>query len=63
MTVSVRATNVYEETSLGIYEEEEDKGEDIEKEEDYPKTDSRVAIWGRYLGRHVRHQLSYGKCI
>ena len=60
---SVRSTNVYEEKSLGIFEEEEDEDEameDIENEAAYPKSDGRVAIWGRYLGRHVRHQLSYG---
>jgi hypothetical protein len=55
---SVRSTNVYEERSLGIFE---DKIEDIENEADYPATDSRVAIWGRYLGRHARRQLSFGK--
>jgi hypothetical protein len=54
---SVRSTNVYEERSLGIFEEEH---MDIENEADYPTTDSRVAIWGRYLRRHVRRQLSYG---
>ncbi|VDC01027.1 unnamed protein product [Peniophora sp. CBMAI 1063] len=62
IAMSVRATNVYEEKSLGIFEEEvdEDKAlEDIENEAAYPESDGRVAIWGRYLGRHVRHQLSY----
>lgn len=54
---SVRSTNVYEERSLGIFEEDD---LDIENEADYPKTDSRVAIWGRYLGRHMRRQLSFG---
>ncbi|KAH9983705.1 cation transport protein-domain-containing protein [Russula compacta] len=56
IAMSVRSTNVYEERSLGIFE---DKNEDIENEEDYPATDSRVAIWGRYLGRHARRQLSF----
>jgi hypothetical protein len=53
----VRTTNVYEERSLGIFEDEND---DIENEVDYPATDSRVAIWGRYLSRHTRQQLSFG---
>ena len=53
----MRSSNVYEERSLGIFEAEND---DIENEADYPATDSRVAIWGRYLGRHVRRQLSFG---
>jgi len=56
----VRSTNVYEERSLGIFEDEEDDS-DIENEEDYPVTDSRVAVWGRYLGRHARRQLSFGE--
>jgi hypothetical protein len=48
---------VYEERSLGIFEDEHD---DIENEADYPATDSRVAIWGRYLSRHTRRQLAFG---
>jgi hypothetical protein len=54
---SVRSTNVYEERSLGIFEQDNDN---TENEADYPESDSRVAIWGRYLGRHVRRQLSFG---
>ncbi|KAH8982179.1 cation transport protein-domain-containing protein [Lactarius hatsudake] len=56
IAMSVRSTNVYEERSLGIFEDEED---DIENEGDYPVTDSRVAVWGRYLARHTRRQLSF----
>ncbi|KAI0320948.1 cation transport protein-domain-containing protein [Amylostereum chailletii] len=63
VAMSVRATNVYEEKSLGIFEEEDDAEEDIEDEADYPETDSRVAIWGRYLGRHARRQLSFGLAL
>lgn len=54
---SVRSTNVYEERSLGIFEDENDDQENLA---DYPENDSRVAVWGRYLGRHVRRQLSFG---
>jgi len=54
---SVRSTNVYEERSLGISEDEND---DQENEADHPESDSGVAVWGRYLGRHVRRQLSFG---
>ena len=44
---------MYEETSLGIYEAEETAyGLD-----DSP--DSRVEIWGRYLWKHARRQLSF----
>ncbi|KZV62678.1 TrkH-domain-containing protein [Peniophora sp. CONT] len=62
ITMSVRATNVYEEKSLGIFKEEEEEDKlinDIENDAAYPESDGRVAIWGRYLGRHVRHQLSH----
>ncbi|KAI0026984.1 cation transporter, partial [Vararia minispora EC-137] len=58
IAMSVRATNVYEERSLGVFEED-DSETVIENDADYPENESRVAIWGRYLGRHVRHQLSY----
>ena len=58
----MRSTNVYEEKSLGIFEEETDSDEEIENEAYYPKEESRVAIWGRYLGRHARRQLSFGEC-
>ena len=57
---SVRSTNVYEEHSLGIFEDEND---DQENEADHPESDSGVAVWGRYLGRHVRRQLSFGTPI
>lgn len=44
---------MYEETSLGIYEAEEvTYGLD-----DSP--DSRVEIWGKYLWKHARRQLSF----
>jgi hypothetical protein len=58
--ISVRSTNVYEERSLGIFETESDN---IENEADYPETDVRTAIWGHYLGRHMRRQLSFGTSI
>ena len=56
---SVRATNVYEEQSLGVFSPEPD-ADALENDADYPAADGRVAIWGRYLGRHVRAQLSHG---
>ena len=56
----MRSTNVYEERSLGVFEEEVEDEEDIEDEKDYPETDSRVAIWGRYLARHAKRQLAFG---
>lgn len=55
MHVSVRATNVYEESSLGIYPEEESKEDEV-----VDLQDTRVAIWGKHFMRHVRRQLSFG---
>ncbi len=58
LRASVRATNVYEEKSLGVFDSEEDL---IEPENDEIRSvDRRVAIWGKYLMRHVRRQLSFG---
>ncbi|PSS34077.1 hypothetical protein PHLCEN_2v1871 [Hermanssonia centrifuga] len=56
IALSVRATNVYEENSLGIYRPDA-------REEDHQHmpdaTEKRVAIWGIYLMRHARKQLSF----
>ncbi|OBZ71203.1 Low-affinity potassium transport protein [Grifola frondosa] len=58
IAMSVRATNVYEEKSLGVYEEKDN--DDLEDESHWNSTnESRVAIWGKYLVRHVRRQLSF----
>jgi len=54
VAMSVRSTNVYEDQSLGVFASKIDPDA---AEEDM--TESRVAIWGRYLGRHVRSQLSH----
>ena len=47
----MRSTNVYEEKSLGIYEDEE--------EEEPSAEGTRVAVWGRYLAFHTRRQLAF----
>lgn len=57
--MSVRSTNVYEEKSLGVYDESDDE------DEDEPNANSlggggRVAVWGRYLAWHARRQLAFG---
>lgn len=57
---SVRSTNVYEEQSLGIFEEEEDNDEN---DESFQATGHRVTIWSRYLAMHARRQLSFGQFI
>ncbi|KAJ3551624.1 hypothetical protein NM688_g4595 [Phlebia brevispora] len=57
IAMSVRATNVYEEKSLGIFDSEEDLTEP-EDDKSNP-VERRVAIWGKYLMRHMRRQLSF----
>ncbi|EMD39626.1 hypothetical protein CERSUDRAFT_111935 [Gelatoporia subvermispora B] len=54
IAMGVRSTNVYEEKSLGIWHQGQD-----DQEEESPVGESRVAIWGKYLMRHVRIQLSF----
>lgn len=56
--MSIRSTNVYEEQSLGIFEapvHEDDEPEGLEK---LPSESERV---GRYVGWHLRRQLSIGQ--
>jgi hypothetical protein len=52
---SVRSTNVYEERSLGIYEDETSIDE-----ENVSLSGNRMSIWGNYLGMHARRQLAFG---
>jgi hypothetical protein len=52
--MSVRSTNVYEEKSLGIFEEVTD-----DKEEAPRAMDAKV--WSKYLAAHARRQLAFGK--
>ncbi|KAA1472124.1 TrkH-domain-containing protein [Dentipellis sp. KUC8613] len=59
LAMSIRATNVYEEKSLGVFNSEEQSEEDIENEADYVGMQSRVSIMGRYLRRHIRRQLAH----
>ncbi|TFY66085.1 hypothetical protein EVG20_g5004 [Dentipellis fragilis] len=59
LAMSIRATNVYEEKSLGVFNSEEQSEEDIENEADYAGLHSRVSIMGRYLRRHIRRQLAH----
>jgi len=58
IAMSVRSTNVYEEKSLGIYGKEDQNDED-DIDDPQRAAESRVAIWGRYLYRHLRRQLSF----
>jgi hypothetical protein len=52
---SVRSTNVYEEQSLGVFDEDE-----VEDDDDFQPTGPRVMVWSRYLAMHARKQLAFG---
>ncbi|TFY57734.1 hypothetical protein EVG20_g8425 [Dentipellis fragilis] len=56
IAMSVRSTNVYEEKSLGIYDDEdgEDAGEDK-----FSTSGGRITVWSRYLAMHARKQLAF----
>ncbi|KAF8740254.1 TrkH protein, partial [Rhizoctonia solani] len=54
IALSVRATNVYEEQSLGIY---------LDGDEEEPNNPSNAYSWGSYLAWHARRQLSFGQSI
>lgn len=58
IAMSVRSTNVYEERSLGLFEEEDDSddGEDAYQKD---AAESKVAGWTRYLAFHARRQLAF----
>ncbi|CUA74180.1 Low-affinity potassium transport protein [Saccharomyces cerevisiae S288c] [Rhizoctonia solani] len=53
IALSVRATNVYEERSLGVYLDDE------QADEEEPNKPSNVHAWGTYLAWHARRQLSF----
>ncbi|KAH9006185.1 cation transport protein-domain-containing protein [Lactarius hatsudake] len=50
----VRSTNVYEERSLGIYED----GSSVD-EEGIRLSGDRMTVWGNYLATHARKQLAF----
>ena len=51
LTMAVRTTNVYEEGSLGVYDEEPPPDPDT--------ADDGRAVWGRFLSEQVRRQLAF----
>jgi hypothetical protein len=53
--MSVRSTNVYEENSLGIFE---DQAESVD--ENFVPVGSTATVWSQYLALHMRKQLSFG---
>jgi hypothetical protein len=52
---SVRSTNVYEERSLGIYEDNASVDE-----ENLSLSGNRMTVWGSYIALHARKQLAFG---
>jgi Trk-type K+ transport system membrane component len=54
IALSVRSTNVYEEQSLGIYDDD-----DSEDENAFSTTGPRMTVWSRYLAMHARQQLAF----
>ncbi|KAG2366187.1 cation transport protein-domain-containing protein [Suillus spraguei] len=50
----VRSTNVYEEQSLGIYDDNESEDENA-----FSATGPRMTVWSRYLAMHARRQLAF----
>lgn len=55
IALSVRSTNVYEEQSLGIYNDDYD----LEDENAFSTTGPRMTVWSRYLAMHARRQLAF----
>ncbi|KAF4611734.1 hypothetical protein D9613_003643 [Agrocybe pediades] len=55
VAMSIRSTNVYEEQSLGVFEAPLDEDDEPEGLEKLPSASERV---GRYVGWHLRRQLS-----
>ena len=53
--MSVRSTNVYEENSLGIFEDDDES-----VDENFTPVGSTATVWSRYLALHMRKQLSFG---
>lgn len=51
LTMAVRSTNVYEEGSLGVY--------DDEGQQDESSVDDGHAVWGRFLSEQVRRQVAF----
>ncbi|KAF7296116.1 Potassium transport protein [Mycena kentingensis (nom. inval.)] len=54
IAMSVRSTNVYEEQSLGVFQDHES-----DDEENFDHAGSRVTVWSRYLTMHARKQLAF----
>ena len=55
IAMSVRSTNVYEENSLGIFEDQDESVDEI-----FTPVGSTATVWSQYLALHMRKQLSFG---
>ena len=56
IALAVRSTNVYEERSLGVLEDDMDS---LDEEPD--ANGPRARVWGSYLAWHARKQLAFGQ--
>lgn len=60
IALSVRGTNVYEEMSLGVYNNDDQSSEEPNENNVEPTvSQSRGKLWGSYFGWHVKKQLSF----
>ncbi|KAL7412684.1 cation transport protein-domain-containing protein [Mrakia frigida] len=59
IAMSVRATNVYEERSLGLFDDQEEGSDEEDAEEAIKAGEGKVAGWTRYLTFHARRQLAF----
>ncbi|TIA73200.1 hypothetical protein E3P92_00492 [Wallemia ichthyophaga] len=60
IALSVRGTNVYEEMSLGVYNNDDQSSEEPNENNVEPTvSESRGKLWGSYFGWHVKKQLSF----
>ena len=48
---------MYEERSLGVFDEEDENEQEPEAE------GPRAAVWGRYIAWHARKQLAFGATL
>ncbi|KAK0549140.1 hypothetical protein OC845_003256 [Tilletia horrida] len=53
IAISVRSTNVYEERSLGIYDQLPESNDEV------PQPGVGTAVWGKFLATHARRQLAF----
>lgn len=54
IAMSVRSTNVYEENSLGIFDDEDESVDNH-----FAPVGSTATVWSQYLALHMRKQLSF----